>query len=136
MNEKISNQDFVIPPIPPKLEKKAEVLPKDATFSGITEKSTHRNGMLAAQRVLHQLDHQPLTEIVKMLKDSEELPPKLRAEINLKLLDFVYPRLKAVSMEINETSGDIVKETLNEMNRKSVGFDFIKRNKTTFVEEE
>ena len=111
MNEKISDQDFVIPPIPPKLEKKAEVLPKDTTFGGITE-------------------------IVKMLKDSEELPPKLRAEINLKLLDFVYPRLKAVSMEINETSGDIVKETLNEMNRKSVGFDFIKRNKTTFVEEE
>ena len=32
MNEKISDQDFVIPPIPPKLEKKAEVLPKDTTF--------------------------------------------------------------------------------------------------------
>ena len=92
--------------------------------------------MLAAQKVLHQLNHQPLTEIVKMLKEDDEIPPKLRAEINLKLLDFVDPRLKAVSMDINDNSADSVKETLNEMNKKSAGFDFSKRNKRTFIEEE
>ena len=43
MDEEETNQDFVIPPIPKKLEKKAEVLPKGATFNGMTEKSGHRN---------------------------------------------------------------------------------------------
>ena len=136
MDEEETSQDFVIPPIPKKLAKKAEVLPKGITLNGMTEKSGNRNGMLAAQKVLHQLNHQPLTEIVKMLKGDDEIPPKLRAEINLKLLDFVYPRLKAVSMDINDNSTDSVKETLNEMNKKSAGFDFSKRNKRTFIEEE
>lgn len=129
MSKKDPSKEYVIPPIPKALQPLAEVVPGGDTISGITERAGQKSAMLAAQRVLHEMDHQPLTEIVKMLKDAEDLPPRIRAEINLKLMEYVYPKLKAVSVEVNDNTENPVSQALNEMNRKSIGFEFKGSNK-------
>lgn len=106
-------------------------MPPRGGINGATEKHTAKNNMLAAQRILHELDHQPLTEVIKLLKDDSDgsLPDKIKADINLKLMEFAYPRLKAVSLDVNDHGEDVVKKALEEMNKKSIGFDFKSRGK-------
>lgn len=56
------------------------------------------------QRVIHDLSHDPVAELVNLAKFSSS--EKLRAEINIELLQYMIPKLKAV--DTNPNAGEMI----------------------------
>ena len=58
---------------------------------GRPKNSLGRNKLVS--EVLHKLNFDPLEEVINLFRD-EETPPKVRADIALKVMRLVYPEVK------------------------------------------
>jgi len=78
-------------------------------------KGTPNKSTQALSELLEELNHDPLKETINTLP---LLNPSDRVKTNLKLLEFIYPRKKAMEIEADVTSHEVKRETIEEWAKK------------------
>lgn len=79
--------------------------------------------------VLKKLNFDPLEEVIHLFRD-EETPPKVRADIALKVMRLVYPEVKQVHVESHSVANALnpIAEAMLQIEERKSGFDYKKIN--------
>ena len=92
---------------------------------GRPKNSLGRNKLVS--EVLHRLNFDPLEEVVALFRD-EETPPKVRADIALKVMRLVYPEVKQIHVESHSVANAMnpIAEAMLQIEERKAGFDYKK----------
>ena len=96
---------------------------------GRPKNSLNRNKSVG--EVLHKLNFDPLVEVIHLFRD-EETPPKVRADIALKVMRVVYPEVKQILVECHRVANAMnpIAEAMLQIEERKSGFDYKKSNGT------
>ncbi len=96
---------------------------------GRPKNSLNRNKLVG--EVLHKLNFDPLVEVIHLFRD-EETPPKVRADIALKVMRLVYPEVKQIHVESHSVANAMnpIAEAMLQIEERKSGFDYKKSNGT------
>ena len=111
------------------VEKKTKVNPVPMFSKGGTggpgrpKNSLNRNRLVGD--VLKRLDFDPLEEVIHLFRD-EETPPKVRADIALKVMRLVYPEVKQIHVESHSVANAMnpIAEAMLQIEERKSGFDY------------
>jgi hypothetical protein len=111
------------------VEKKTEVNPVPMFSKGGTggpgrpKNSINRNRLV--EDVLKRLDFDPLEEVIHLFRD-EETPPKVRADIALKVMRLVYPEVKQIHVESHSVANAMnpIAQAMLQIEERKSGFDY------------
>ena len=111
------------------VEKKTKVNPVPMFSKGGTggpgrpKNSLNRNRLVGD--VLKRLDFDPLEEVIHLFRD-EETPPKVRADIALKVMRLVYPEVKQIHVESHSVANAMnpIAEAMLQIEERKYGFDY------------
>ena len=94
---------------------------------GRPKNSLNRNKLVG--EVLHKLNFDPLVEVIHLFRD-EETPPKVRADIALKVMRLVYPEVKQIHVESHSVANAMnpIAEAMLQIEERKSGFDYKKIN--------
>jgi hypothetical protein len=94
---------------------------------GRPKNSLGRNKLVS--EVLHKLNFDPLEEVINLFRD-EETPPKVRADIALKVMRLVYPEVKQIHVESHSLASAMnpIAEAMLQIEERKAGFDYKKGN--------
>ena len=89
-----------------------------------------RNKNKLVSDVLGKLDFDPLEEVIYLFRD-DETPPKVKADIALKIMRLVYPEVKQVHVESHSvaTAMNPIAEAMLQIEERKQGFDYKKISK-------
>ena len=89
-----------------------------------------RNKNKLVSDVLGKLDFDPLVEVIYLFRD-DETPPKVKADIALKIMRLVYPEVKQVHVESHSvaTAMNPIAEAMLQIEERKQGFDYKKISK-------
>jgi len=84
-----------------------------------------RNKNKLVSDVLGKLDFDPLEEVIYLFRD-DETPPKVKADIALKIMRLVYPEVKQVHVESHSvaTAMNPIAEAMLQIEERKQGFDY------------
>ena len=90
---------------------------------GRPKNSINRNRLVGD--VLKRLDFDPLEEVIHLFRD-EETPPKVRADIALKVMRLVYPEVKQIHVESHSMANAMnpIAEAMLQIEERKSGFDY------------
>jgi len=90
---------------------------------GRPKNSLNRNRLVGD--VLKRLDFDPLEEVIHLFRD-EETPPKVRADIALKVMRLVYPEVKQIHVESHSVANAMnpIAEAMLQIEERKSGFDY------------
>ena len=90
---------------------------------GRPKNSINRNRLVGD--VLKRLDFDPLEEVIHLFRD-EETPPKVRADIALKVMRLVYPEVKQIHVESHSVANAMnpIAEAMLQIEERKSGFDY------------
>lgn len=86
--------------------------------TGGRQKGTPNNRTLALSDTLESLGFDPLPKLVELLPN---LTPEKQADVLLKLMEFIYPKRKAIDLTVDNTDVDAADiEYLREVSKLSI----------------
>jgi len=90
---------------------------------GRPKNSLNRNRLVGD--VLKRLDFDPLEEVIHLFRD-EETPPKVRADIALKVMRLVYPEVKQIHVESHSVANAMnpIAEAMLQIEERKSGFEY------------